>query len=212
MIQTNPDRTKIVLLVSIACIVLTSCSLINHKNFYAHKHVPFGMTTPSLKTYGIYFPANFGSKSYLPNLFFLNQDGSVESTLRNEVSRIDSDKFWQEPDEYLKKLEMSSIVSSGHFYADNGILTIQTFEMVNPGGFYTTTSVELCGYIINDSTFRLIETVCDIEYKNKLKSGVELPFKEQEYRLFKTAIKPDSSKIWFKRKKWYQKEVWFNQK
>lgn len=195
-----------------ACIVLTSCSLINHKNFYAHKHAPFGMTTPSLKTHGIYFPINFDPKSYLPTLFFLNEDGSVESTSRNDVSKIDNYKFWQEPNEYLNKLDKSSIVSSGHFYADNGIITIQTFEMVNPSGFYTTTSVELCGYIINDSTFRLIETVCDVEYKNKLKSGVKLPFKEQEFRLFKTVIKPDSSKIWFKKKKWYQKEVWYNQK
>ncbi|MBX2894033.1 MAG: hypothetical protein KF763_01230 [Cyclobacteriaceae bacterium] len=207
------DRKCKVLIVVVITVIFFSCSLTNRRNFNTYKSKPFDEAKSYQNIEGIYFRKSESRNPIgLPTFFYLFRDGSAECAWGSKLNMVPEKDFWLKPDLYLQNLNMSTISSAGHFYVRDSIVTIQVFKFMNPGGLFPTESIGLCGYIVNDSTFRLIETICDDEYKNKLTSGEKLPFKEQEYRLFQTTIKPDSSKIWFKRKRWYKKYVWYNQK
>ncbi|MBI1767428.1 MAG: hypothetical protein HYR67_03525 [Bacteroidetes bacterium] len=143
-----------------------------------------------------------------PHFFFLFFDGSIAPGLGSGISVVSDIHFWENPDKYLKRLNLR-FDYKGHYFVRSKEISMQIFE-INPGSFYAINTLELRGTVVNDSSIILTKGYCEWcpgTYLNYGKDGT-VKFDQLEYKFYKTKVRPDSSDIWFKKKSWYKKGVW----
>ncbi|MBX2898031.1 MAG: hypothetical protein KF775_00175 [Cyclobacteriaceae bacterium] len=181
---------------------IASCNLASHSHFTAYMNKPFNSSKDRIKLNGVYFIADYSLRhGHSPILFFLYSDGSVNSSFATNMSAVGERNFWTNEAMYLKNLKMGAIGSEGHFWIKDGYIYFQLFD-INPGALFPINSIEFNGRISNDSTFILSNTICTwCDWKPI--SGYSL-----EYKFYATEIRPDSSSMWFKKKRWYKDKVW----
>jgi len=190
-------------------VLLNSCNQVSHKNFTAYKKSPFDSNSAPLKIDGIYFMKPYRNVEHAPpHFFFLFSDGSLTPALGSGISTIPDNQFWNDPKKFMNHLN-TRFGNDGQYFVRGKEIVMQLFE-INPGAFFAINSLELHGTVKNDSSIVLTNGICNwcpntfLNYKE----GGTVDFDSVEYRYYKTKIRPDSSNIWFKKKKWYKMDVW----
>lgn len=191
--------------------ITISCNLETHKNFTAYKNIPIDSNSSSIRINGVYFLKNYTNQSYAPTpIIFLYRDGSAYVCRCNGLSSNKSDPdFWNNPEEYMSGLRVNAFSESGHYWVRGEDFYLQTFS-VDPGAIFSTNTIEHQGFIKNDSTIVLTKSICSWCYPSNPEfdnNGVA-DLGQIEYRFYRTTVKADSSKMWFKNRRWYMKYVW----
>jgi hypothetical protein len=102
----------------------------------------------------------------------------------------------------------------GHFVVRNDSIYIQYFYE-DHNNFRKRNIIEQIGLVGGTSEVSIILERCDwckgkyLQYENSSLIKYSPP---RQYLRIETDFKPDSSYVWFKRKKWYKKSVWRNEK
>jgi hypothetical protein len=190
--------------------LLNSCNMISQKHFNAYKKEPFDLNSAQLRIDGIYFmkPCRDYVDHEPPHFFFFFSDGSLAESTGSGISIVPDVHFWDNPDKYLKGLHLK-FGYKGHYFVRGKEIFMQFFD-INPGAFFAVNALELRGTIVNDSSIVLTKGYCEWclgTYLNYNKDGT-VEFDQVEYRFYKTNIRPDSLDMWFKKKKWYKRNVW----
>jgi hypothetical protein len=207
----SEKTTRLSLVVVSFMSVLFSCNIASHKNFTAYRQKPITESSVKLKIKGIFFrkPYREHHDQSPPIYFYLLSDGSLIQENAEGSSRGDEFKFWNDPEYYLTNFKLPKFGTEGHYFIKDSIITMQFYE-TNPGGFIAYNTIELVGKIKNDTTVSLIKGNCDWCASSWLRynGNGTADFSNVEYVLHKTDIFPDTTDIWFKRKRWYKKKVW----
>ncbi len=196
-------------LISFLIILSTSCNILNHSRFSYHEQ--FAETQTAFKTNGVYYKFEeyhsvYGDDRYYASLFYFYKDGSIINTSLTIKNSGDKDILPKLTSEFNKRIELA-YRTGGAYIISGDTLKTQMFESTGQRGMYSENVVEY-RFIFNkkSDSIRLISSFCEWCSKDrKKKMAMEIP--EERYNFLPLTIKPDSSKIWFKRTKWYRKEV-----
>lgn len=192
---------------------LSSCNV--HKRFTLYKEE----SLPNLRTDGFYFQAN--KTKEIPLVFFLYKDGTV-MTSGNFSTNPKSDneeeivsEFWYETSRKTNGQIQQHMVTipwdqeSGHYLTKFDSIKIQYFWFQTQR-IIRRNVIELKGTVKND-------TIISITHKrtygtkkqgsSRLKNSWEEVYQNPIILKFHKydVNRPDSSKVWFKQKKWYGK-------
>jgi len=144
-----------------------------------------------IKIDGVYAPKK---EKGIPFFFFEN--GSIQwgAWVNN---------FWQNPIKGMEDIRFYEVYSSkedwGHYTIQFDTILIQVFNRNNQEIFKRWV-FEFRGVIQNDTSFLLLSWY---SYWGK----DQLLDEPVQYSFYKTKIKPDSSKAWFNKKKWFKKNL-----
>jgi hypothetical protein len=182
----------------------------NHQNFNVYKAEPF-RSGDQFPLNGFYFLKDFSPTKYWdrPHGIYFFADGSLCAYTTNEISTIPESEFWSYPEEYLRTLDfVRNAGEPGHFTVKNDTLIIEFITW--RGGFPQQGSNRFEGIMGNDSTFILNRQICrwcPIRIDGFRDNGVR-SMRDIQYRFYPTDIRPDSSRLWIKKTRWYRKRVW----
>jgi hypothetical protein len=207
---------KVIIIVGLTMLMIfSSCGRPLWKNnFHVYKYNPHERSTVSVPVDGIFFLENHVRTRYWdpPFAFFLYKDGSIVSYNGSGLSNVPEQDFWQNPDEYLKSMQTSSM-ESGHYRVDGANITIEIF-ITFVGSFAQWNVIRFSGRVMNDSTISIEKAVCGWcpeKISSFPKNGVEI-IRGRNYKFYPTSLKSASSRLWFGNYKWYRKNVWYNKK
>ncbi|GIL21544.1 MAG: hypothetical protein BroJett042_00570 [Bacteroidota bacterium] len=199
-------------------IIINSCVSI-HENFSLFESSPSINGKSELKIHGIYI-RDEAERTNQYNYLYLFEDGSVLFG-SNLIASTDKDFFL---DERHKLIETKGYESANGYFNDNlaGHFTLKgdsifiQYFITQYQQFILRNSIDVFGVITKDSNIVLIRKECSWCNKKYYQGGGSDINKKYDppiaYRFYETSTKPDSSRIWFKRKRWYKKNVWYNQK
>ncbi len=160
--------------------IFSQCNLIQnnvHKNFTYHEEYPYADSLRSaIKLNGKYELQN-NTEELIRQIYYLYSDGKV----------LYSDEYW------------------GHYKVKNDSLHIQYFLLDGATGFYYRNVIEIVGRIKNDSIY-IYKYKCDWCNKRYGEGYLNGEIKYNPPRIYtfvRTEIKPDSTKAFYYRKKWY---------
>jgi hypothetical protein len=184
------------------------------KHFSVYKDPPLqeAYIKPSLD--GIFFlkPWIWPKWYEPPYAFFLYEDGTIASYNAARISHILEENFWQTPEEYLKSMRLPT-TEMGHYKVEGDKIVIETFQ-ANDGGLVVPLKIiRFEGRVINNSTISITSAICDwcpVKRNGFPERGI-LSIQKMIYQFYPTPVRPDAHD-WFKKKKWYQENVWYNQK
>ena len=196
--------------------IVSSCSYKIPEHFHVYREVPQEKASVKMPANGIFFLKPFVWPKYFepPFAFFLYEDGSIISYNSARISKVDEERFWDQPDEYLKSMTLSTN-NTGHYKVRGDTIVIETFA-INPGRptvFLKIIRFE--GRVINDSAVVIERIYCDWCYSkvtNLFPENGVLPVDNFSYEFYATPVRPDANTVWFKKEKWYQEDVWYNRK
>jgi len=200
-------KSKILFL--IGCILLMGCGDMGFRdirsfNLYKQKYYQQN----SMKIRGFYYSL----KEY-PNYTFLifYSDGSYLKVKLNFST--DTNRVEQIIEQLKNKNDLKySDDAWGIYRIHNDSISLQSFEGKEPMGkkeLFNEVVVNETGKIINDSTIAFTKWDCKYcQYNFPYTPGLHVFNPIHEFKFCNQLIeKPDSSKVWFKRKSWYRKHA-----
>lgn len=197
----------IFLLILIA--VFNSCVTVNHKRFTYYKLPP--KIPLSFNTNGVYyrfeeFHAENDDDRYWANLFFFYSDGTFTSTALTMENSSDKDIISKISGEFYRKIEKAEVTDGAYLINDDSLKT-QMFIGTQQRSLYNLNIIEEV-FLINrkNNSIKLISTFCEWCSTGE-KKNLAADITREEYKFLPLTNKPDSSKLWFKKAKWYKKEI-----
>jgi hypothetical protein len=172
----------------------------SHRSFKLLRYPPLSQDNVNLKLNGIYI-RDEAEVTNQYNFLCLFQDGTM--FFGSDLIMGMNNFFWKDPQKYFEQNATINAFTNqnydlaGHFSVDGDSIRIQYFTTLYQQ-MISRKLVNFRGVFLDDSSIILGKD--------------ELTTSQSVYRFCKVNTKPDSSKIWFKRKRWYQKDVWYNQK
>jgi hypothetical protein len=191
--------------------LVTSCVSI-HRHFTLYKEKPFLSKNDIIDLSGVFIGKVEKLKNHY-SVMYLYHDGSmiintyVLKTVRGE-------EFWNNVPQYLAK-ELNQLQAvppnwnrlTGHFIIRGDSIHIEYF-ITQDQYWLKRNSIENFGILKNDSLIVLVSKKCEWCHKSYYQGGSEFldgPYDPPKvYQFYYASYKPDSSKIWFKRKRWYK--------
>lgn len=198
------QRFLLFIALSIIIAVQTSCwHTHKRKAFSFYKHRPTIEGSATLKTDGIYCMHLTDSTSTFLYIFYIYKDGSfftVNSGGRDiPTKREDVLSYINIISEREKRSQKSDIDFWGHYIIRHDTFFAQHFypdyDVIPPTYFLASFQA----IIKNDSTLFVYHDWSE-DYKHK---GEEIYKRPIRYDFYPTNFKPDSSKAWYRNKKWY---------
>lgn len=181
-----------------------------HSNFTYYKEDPFVKESDSLLLNGAY--ATSLEENSLPvDLLFFYKDGTCKVAVW--VSLVDT-AFWLHPEYSLSYFKNNDFNTNKHLYWGHYIVRkdsifIQTFHRFDQSLIIIRDVIQLRGVIKNDSTLLINKMFYDwskwMLHKDARKNEQYNP--PLKYKFYPTTLKPDSSFVWFRNKKWYRTHV-----
>jgi hypothetical protein len=185
-----------------------SCWTVNHKRFTYYK-LP-AQYHPSFNTNGLYYRFKeyrtvHGDDRYWAGVYFFYQDGNVLTASITMKDSSDKDIVSKLTNELYTAIENSN--GDGGAYAIVGdSLKLQMFVGTQQRGVWATDIInENCIISTDDHAITLTSTICEWCPKETNKAFAKAPI--EEYKFLPLTRKPDSSKLWFRKKKWYKREL-----
>lgn len=139
---------------------------------------------------------------YYIKVFFFYKDGTFKSGGNRSYNLIPTREFITELIGYMEE----DPDEWGAYVIEEDSIKAQYF-VTKSVGIANTDIIEMVGYIKNDTTIVIEKELCnwcDNQFSD-FKKGVRIFNPPREYHFQPFEIKPDSSKAWFKKKKWYKK-------
>jgi len=174
-------------------ILFALCSCSEYKKFTLYKQKPFDNTSDSICINKIYTSNHNAeiSKIYLQyNRIIFNSNGTSSSCFSDGSNK--------------------HII--GHYIIRHDTIYMQSFGF-DVGGTYKKYLVEYFGKIINDSTIMIYKHICNFCHGqfSGYHDSPDIYFNPPiEYDVTSIADKQDIVAGWFSKKKWYKKNVWYN--
>lgn len=185
----------------------------SRKGFVIYQEKAHKNGTSKVSLNGIFFFRSVTENAPLAS-FYLYQDGSIFLDINTWMINNESSRFWLNPEEYLERVKKGPLEDNvGHYQIINDRIHIQFFHR-NDSYWVKRNTIDIYGLIRTDSTILLYQENCNwcgdffLKYENRSQIIYDPPI---EYHFYQTKSKPDSTVMWFKKKKWYQRKVW-NQK
>lgn len=183
-------------------LVITGC---NHRHFHLYETAPDHHAGNGSPTQGIYALTDFETRRYYgePHSVFLYEDGTAVLVNTISISSIPESEFWSNPEEYLKNVNYRVAHAEGIFLIEDGKIAIEVIGY--KGGVPQLSTLRYEG-LVKDSTIQLTRQIChwcpdkEDDYPKNGVRAIDLT-----YRFYQTDVKPDSSDIWLKKTRWYQK-------
>lgn len=205
--------SKIFFYLTMVCLSI-SCSDLVGRRMQTHKRKPFDATNIPVSLKGIYFKLYPTDGHYCrpPWAFYLYADGTViGSTMSGMSQEMPELKFWSDPDRFLKTMKSWDTFSTnqGHYFIENDSITIELTDIMPSTPFRNF--IRFHGTISSESILYFdskLDTWCESDKESRKVTS----FDKVYYKLYKTDVKPDSSKVWFKGSSWYENNVWYNQR
>jgi len=190
-------------------VLLTSCNILNHSRFSYYKQFP--ETKSVFKTNGVYykfeeFHTVHGDDRYYASLYYFYKDGSIINTSLQMENSTDKDILSKLTGDFNKRNELA-YRTGGAYLISGDTLKTQIFEGTGQRGLYADNVVEY-NYLVDkkSDSIILISSFCDWCEKSRRKN-MAMDIGIERYSFLPSVVKPDSSKIWYKKAKWYRKEV-----
>ena len=190
-------------------ILFTSCNVLNHSRFSYYKQPPEAQT--AFNTNGVYYKfeeVHYGDSDdrYWASLYYFYKDGSIINTALSMKNSADKDILSKLTSDFNKSIELA-YRSGGAYLISGDTLKTQMFEGTGQRGIYDDNVVEY-NYLIDKKTdsIILISSFCDWCEKNR-KKKMAMDIGIERYSFLPLTVKPDSSKIWYKKTKWYKEDM-----
>ncbi len=186
--------------------MINSCDTANYKRFTFYKDVP--KIKESFLTNGVYyrfeeFHAENGDDRYWAHLFFFYRDGTFTTTALTMNGSSDNDITSKISSEFNAKMEKSKGTDGAYLITGDSLKT-QMFIGTQQRTRYSLDIIEDVFLIKRENnSLKLISTLCQWCTKDEKKIH-DAHIAGEEYKFLPLITKPDSSKIWFTKTKWYK--------
>ena len=184
-----------------------SCGTVNHNRFSYYKLSP--KIKESFATNGVYyrfeeFHGVNDDDRYWAHLYFFYRDGTLISTTLSMKSSTDKDVISKLSGEFNKNVERA-VGNDGAYIINGDSLKTQMFISTQQRKLYNLDIIEDV-FLINkeNNSIKLISIFCQWCSKDEMKIFAS-DIASEEYKYLPLIAKPDSSKLWFRKTKWYKK-------
>jgi len=202
---------KVICLVTFIAFTI-SCGITNHKRFTFYKQE--FKNEESFRKDGVYFRhsgfiGGIGDERFRADIYFFYGDGSfksistdvADSSLETLRSKMTAD--------FYKRLVFLEISDGAYQFRGDSLIT-QIFIGTKQRGIYSMDIAEEF-FLVNKSrpSIQMVGSFCKwCPKKERVNFGKTLI--DEHYQFLPLQSKPDSSKFWFKKKKWYKEGVKFS--
>ena len=189
-------------------VLFTSCGIANHSRFTYYKQV---LKIEEFRTDGVYyrfseFHGGNGDDRYFAGLYFFYKDGTVISNSVKMKNSLDKDVASKMTNDMYHAVEVAQN-SGGAYIVKEDSLKIQIFGGTQQRTLYSLDILEFLFFVNKyNSSIKFVSSFCNWCPKNGNNDSLVL-IPNPEYNFLPLTNKPDSSKLWFKKTKWYKKEV-----
>ncbi len=196
--------------------IFFSCNIVNHKRFTYYKQPP--IKPLAFSTIGLYY--NFTrstftrwdpERKYWAHVYFFYEDGSFYTTSIGVKDSSVNDLKMELPNDYHQFVE-NNPDATGAFKIVGDTLKVERFIGTAQRGIYATDVMEQY-FILNRNTnsITLIKNYCKwcaaVYSSFDKKTGIENTKVPVEYNFMPLQTMPDSSKMMYKKKRWYKDEI-----
>ena len=202
---------KVICLVTFIAFTI-SCGITNHKRFTFYKQE--FKDEESFRKDGVYFRhkgyiGGRGDSEFRAELYFFYGDGSFKS-INIDVADSSLEALRSKMTAGLYEELVFLHISDGAYQFRGDSLITQIFISTQQRGIYSLDIAEEF-FLVNRSqhSIEYVGSFCKWCPKNK-KVNFGKTLIDEHYRFLPLQSKPDSSKFWFKKKKWYKEEVKFS--
>ena len=179
----------VILLIVIFSFVSCGILLTKKKDFSIYKE-PIRINAVNLKTNGLFWSKTNYQKYHLYENGMVKYASGGYALEKNNTIFIDTIKFYNYGYNNAREIW-------GHYYIKNDTLIMQYFNY-NFYFLYNRFILEEQAIIINDTSFVLYDFKSYYKKRNK-----RFRLDPDTFCLYKTQLKPDSTKAWFVNKDWY---------